>query len=207
MKAVLAVGLLIAGTPLFAAELKKLTVEELQGTWLFDAASRASMTDSLATVWTSKLIVKDKTFAVEKFLGLKVPLKGTLELDPAEKVGHIDLAMEEFDLKDLSFHAKIPPGTLAGVYSRDGNRIRFCFHSEPGGERPKSVDDAGKKLFSFTLAKAPKDFRDFPKEIVVKVTTPDGKPVRVSPSAVAWTRDKMRRRRNSTASGRFPSRR
>ena len=181
MKAVLAVGLLIAGTPLFAAELKKLTVEELQGTWLFDAASRASMTDSLATVWTSKLIVKDKTFAVEKFLGLKVPLKGTLELDPAEKVGHIDLAMEEFDLKDLSFHAKIPPGTLAGVYSRDGNRIRFCFHSEPGGERPKSVDDAGKKLFAFTLAKAPKDFRDFPKEIVVKVTTPDGKPAKGVP--------------------------
>ena len=37
-------------SPLRAAEPKKLTADELQGTWLFDAASRASEKDSLAVV-------------------------------------------------------------------------------------------------------------------------------------------------------------
>ena len=178
MKALLALGLLFAGTPLLADEPKKLTVDELQGTWLFDAASRANERDSLAVVWNSKLVIKDKTIGVEKFLDLKVPLKGKIELDPAGRVGHIDLALEEFDLKELSFHSKIPAGTLAGVYRRDGERIRFCFHSEPGGTRPKTIEDTGKKLFSLSVVKAPKDFVDFPKEISVTVTHSDGKPAK-----------------------------
>ena len=178
MKALLALGLLIIGTPLFAGEPKILTVDELQGTWLFDSASRASERDSLAVVWNSKLVIKDKIIVVEKFLDLKIPLKGKLELDPAGRVGHIDLALEEFDLKDLSVHSKIPAGTLVGVYRRDGERIRFCFHSEPGGTRPKTTEDTGKKLFSLSVVKAPKGFVDFPKEILVTVTHSDGKPAK-----------------------------
>ena len=161
-----------------AEEPKKLTVDELQGTWLFDAASRASEKDSLAVVWLSKLVIKDKTIAVDKFIGLKTPLKGKNDLDPAGQVGHIDLALEEFDLGELSFHSKIPAGVLAGVYRRDGERLRFCFHSEPGGTRPETIEDSGRMLFSFSVVKAPKGFQNFPKEIAVKVLTPDGKPAK-----------------------------
>ena len=161
-----------------ADEPKKLTVDELQGTWLFDSASRANERDSLAVVWNSKLVIKDNAIVVEKFIDLKTPLKGKIELDPAGQVGHIDLALEEFDLNDLSFHSKIPAGTLAGVYRRDGERIRVCFHSEPGGTRPKTTDDTGKKLFSLSVVKAPKGFVDFPKEISVTVTHSDGRPAK-----------------------------
>ena len=176
----IAVAILVAATtvrPLRAEEPKRLTVEELQGTWLFHSASRASERDSLAVVWNSKLVVKDKAVAVEKFLDLKAPLKGTIELDPAGHVGRIDLKLEEFDLKEVA-PAKIPAGTLAGVYERAGDRLRLCFYAEPGGARPKSVDDPGKKMLLMTLAKAPKDFQDFPAAYTVKVTSPDGKPAK-----------------------------
>ena len=177
MKALLAIGLLFTGTTLLADEPKKLTMEDLQSTWLFDSASRTNSKDSLAVVWNAKLVVNGKAIVIEKFLGLKNPLKGTIELDPAGKTSHLDLTLEEFDLKGIA-PLKITAGTLAGVYQRDGQHLRFCFHSEPGGARPKTVEDAGKKLFSFSLVKAPKDFAEFPREILVKVTTPDGKPAK-----------------------------
>ena len=177
MKVLLALGLLIAGTPLFADEPKKLTVEELQGTWLFDSASRAQGSDALAMVWSSKVVVRDHAIAVESFLGLKPPLKGTLVLDPAGKAGQIDLKLEEYDLKEVG-PLKIPAGTLAGVYERVGDGIRFCFHPEPGGVRPKTFDEPGFKLLRMTLKKAPEGFADFPKSYTVVVTTPDGKPAK-----------------------------
>ena len=85
-----------------AVEVKKGDADLLPGIWIFDAASRGKPeAPAIAVVWESKVTVAGAAICVEGFLGMKVPLKGTLELDTAEKVGHIDLAMEEFDLKDL----------------------------------------------------------------------------------------------------------
>ena len=160
-----------------AEEPRKLTVDELQGTWLFDAASRAKGSDALGMVWNAKVVVKDNSIAVEKFLDLKKPLRGTVELDPAGKVGHIDLKLEEYDLKEVA-PAKISAGTLAGVYRWTGDKLALAFHAEPGGARPKSVDEVGLKLLSMTLVKALKGFAEFPKSYTLKVTGSDGQPAK-----------------------------
>ena len=164
-------------SPLRAEEPKKRTIEELQGTWLFDSAQRGKGNDALGMIWNSIVRVKDKTLTVDSFLGMKKPLKGTIELDPAGQVGHINLTLEEYDLKEFG-PVKIPAGTLAGVYSHEGDRLRLSFHAEPGGARPKSVDDPEKKLMLMDLVKAPKGFQKFPKTITVRVMTADGKPAK-----------------------------
>lgn len=173
--AIAVVVLALFNSPVRAEEPKKLSIDELQGTWLFNSASRSRGSDALPMVWKSRVIVKDKTIVVENFLDLKKPLKGTIELDPAGKIGHIDLRLEELDLKEIG-PLKIPAGILAGVYRRSGDKVELCFQSEPGGARPNSADDSGLKMLVMTLVKAPKDFKDFPAAYTVKVTTPDGKP-------------------------------
>jgi uncharacterized protein (TIGR03067 family) len=173
--AVAALVLALFHSQVRADEPKKLAIDELQGTWLFNSASRGRGNDALPMVWKSRVIVKDKSIVVENFLDLMKPLKGTIELDPAGKIGHIDLRLEELDLKEIG-PLKIPAGTLAGVYRRTGDKVELCFQSEPGGARPKSADDPGLKMIGMTLVKVPTDFKDFPAAYTVTVTTPDGKP-------------------------------
>jgi len=165
----------LALSPLRAEEPKKLTADELQGTWLFDAASRGKGSDALGMVWNANVVAKGNSITVEKFLDSKKPLTGTFALDPAGKVGHIDLKLDEYDLKEFA-PVKIPAGTLAGVYRRTGNKVELGFRTEPGGTRPKSIDDVGLKLLTMTLVKAPRGFAEFPKNYTLKVTGSDGKP-------------------------------
>ena len=160
-----------------AADAEKLTVEELQGTWLFDAAARGKGNDELAAMWNSTVVIENRDVRIEKFLDLRAPLKGKLELHPGGKVGRIDLTLDEYDLKELG-PMKLPAGTLAGVYRRSGAMLEVAFHSEPGGARPKSVDDPDPKLLTMRLVKAPKDFAGVPKSVVLKVTRPGGKPAK-----------------------------
>jgi RNA polymerase sigma factor (sigma-70 family) len=157
-------------------ERKKADADRLQGTWVFDAAG-VGPGDMVGTVWTSKLTVAGASVVVDKFLGLKAPLKGTITLDPTTEPKSFDLKLDAFDLAEGGLPVKIAAGTYPGVYALDGNRVRLRFSAEAGGQRPAGFGASGPKVCGATLVKAPAGFTTFPKEIVVKVVGPDGEPV------------------------------
>src|SRR5262249_23295421 len=97
-------------------------------------------------------------------------------LDPAANPKTIDLHIEEFDLSiGGGPKVKIPNCTVRGVYKIDGDRLTICFTWELDGKRPTAFASSPSCAL-LTLAKAPADFKDFPREIAVKVMNPDGKP-------------------------------
>ncbi len=166
--------LLSSGLALSADDAKKRTLDDLQGTWLIESASMGRSGDRTAMAWTSKLVVAKESFAVENFLGLKKSLKGTIQLDPEDQASHVDLAMEEFDLKEV-WPVSIPKAVVPAIYKFDGVRLELAFFQGVNKSRPKAFDDKG-DLHHLVLVKAPAKFADFPKEIAVKVVTADGKP-------------------------------
>jgi uncharacterized protein (TIGR03067 family) len=148
----------------------------LAGTWLFDSAMLGE--DSrLGMVWTSKLMIDGNSFFVSKFLGLPKDLKGSFILDPSAEPKKIDLKFEEFDLSKAGAPMKIPACTLSGIYKREGDRLTISFNREAGGIRPARFDkEADSRHFRLTFQKAAPDFKEFPEEVTIRVSGPDGKP-------------------------------
>jgi uncharacterized protein (TIGR03067 family) len=176
---ILALGLLaavcaIAAAPGTKPPAVKTDAEPLAGTWLLAAASEGKMT-ALPRGWTSKLTVTGDTFALSKFMGLSKELKGKFVLDPAASPRTIDLHIEECGLSESGFSVKIPACKLPGIYKLDGDRLTICFTRQPGEKRPTAFAAGGTAVL-LTLARAPEGFKEFPKEVTVKVTGSDGKP-------------------------------
>jgi uncharacterized protein (TIGR03067 family) len=125
-------------------------------------------------VWQSVVTVKDDSFALSKLLGAKGDLKGTLVFDPADPKA-VDLRVAELDLSDIGVPMKIPAGTLRGIYRLDGDRLTVCFPREYERGRPTAFE-ATADVYKVTLARAPAGFKEFPKEVTLRVTGPGGAP-------------------------------
>jgi uncharacterized protein (TIGR03067 family) len=161
--------------PAAARPAEKSDAERLAGTWLFETASegRASR---LSQVWTSKLTVTGDSFALSHFMELPKDLKGKFVLDPAASPKTIDLSVDEFDLTEAGGPSlKIPACTLPGIYKLDGDRLTVCLPLETGVKRPTEFGTTGGVLL-MTLTKAAPGFKEFPKDVTVRVAGPDGKP-------------------------------
>ncbi len=147
--------------------------DALQGTWLFDAAALKKHSE-LGRVWESVVTVKGDAFALSQLMGSKNDLKGTLVFDPANPRA-VDLKTAELDLSELLPDYKVPAGTLPAIYKLDGDRLTLCFPTTYRGKRPTAFA-ASADAYLVTLVRAPKDFKDFPKEVTLTATRPDGKP-------------------------------
>ena len=145
----------------------------LQGTWLFDAATLKGRSD-LGRVWDSVVTVSADGFALTKLMGAKGDLKGTLNFDPKDGRA-VDLKVSELDLSELLPGFKVPAGTLPAIYRLDGDRLTLCFPTDYARKRPEKFE-SGPTTYLVTLARAPKDFKDFPKDVTVTVVGADGKP-------------------------------
>jgi uncharacterized protein (TIGR03067 family) len=154
------------------AEEPKAPAEQLRGTWLFDEAQLKKRTE-LPRVWESIVTVSGDSFALTKLMGAKNDLKGTLIFDPKNPRA-VDLKVAELDLSDLLPDYKLPGGTLPAIYKFDGDRLTLCFASDSKRNRPTEFA-ASADAFLVTLVRAPKDFKEFPKEITITATRPDGK--------------------------------
>lgn len=158
-----------------AADAPKAKPAELvQGTWLFDEATLKKRSE-LGRVWASVVTIKGDTFTLTKLMGSKNDLKGTFALDPANPMA-VDFKFAELDLSELLPDYKISAGTLPGIYKIDGDRLTLCFPRDYKGKRPTAFA-ATADQFLVTLARAPKDFKEFPKEVKVTVIGANGKPV------------------------------
>jgi uncharacterized protein (TIGR03067 family) len=151
----------------------KSPAEQLQGTWLFDEAALKKRSE-LNRVWESVVTVSGDSFTLSKLMRAKTDLKGTLIFDPKDPT-RVDLKLAELDLSELLDGYKLPAGTLAGRYKLDGDRLTLCFPSNYTGKRPEALEANGDQ-YLVTLVRAPKDFKEFPKEVKVAVVGADGKP-------------------------------
>jgi uncharacterized protein (TIGR03067 family) len=147
----------------------------LQGTWVFDEFN-CNANDRLSAVWTTKLIISDDALAVDGFLGISDPIKGTIRLDSTADPKQFDMVLEELDLAKFGDPRKISAGKYPGIFKWEGDRLKVCFVAEAGGSRPGSFDAKGDKVVRATLMKAPAGFKSFPKQIDVKVLGADGAP-------------------------------
>lgn len=147
--------------------------DQLQGTWLFDEAALKKRSE-LGRVWESVVTVTGDTFAMSKLMGAKGDVKGALVFDPKDPTA-VDLKLAELDLSELLEGYKLPAGTLAGRYKLDGDRLVLCFPAKYEGKRPDKFE-ANADQYLAALVRAPKDYKEFPKEVKVTVVGPDGKP-------------------------------
>jgi uncharacterized protein (TIGR03067 family) len=171
----LTAGALLALMFAFASTVPAAEADRFAGTWIFEAADqeRGSL---LGQAWTSKVVITGNSFSLSRFMGTARDLKGTLVLDPAANPKTIDLKIAEFDLSESGAPVKFPAGTVPGIYKLDGERLTICFTPQFGSKRPTGFAPTGANRL-LTLVRAPASFKDFPQEVTMKVTGPDGKPV------------------------------
>jgi uncharacterized protein (TIGR03067 family) len=154
----------------------KTDADRLAGTWVFDAADQGKGS-ALGQVWTSQVTITGDSFVLSKFLGVAKDIKGKLVLGQAANPRTIDLKVAAFDLSEIGMPLKAPDCTLPGIYKLDGDRLTICFPAETGRKRPATFDLTDRRMVRLALARAPAGFKEFPKEVTVKATGPDGKPV------------------------------
>jgi uncharacterized protein (TIGR03067 family) len=164
----------VALLALVAADTKKTDAERLAGVWLVEAASQGN-TDAISRVWTSTLTIDGEKFSLSKFMTAPHDLKGKFTLGSSKSLKTIDLKTEEFDLTPLGAPVKLPASMLRGIYKLDGDRLTVRFPMESDGKRPTAFDGVADKEAQVTLVRAPAGFKGYPKEVTVKVSTPDGK--------------------------------
>jgi uncharacterized protein (TIGR03067 family) len=151
----------------------KTDAERFAGAWVFDEAELGKV-GQLGRVWSSVVTVGGDSFTLSKFLGSTKDLKATFAFVPNDPKA-VDLKLHEFDMSDLGVPMKIPAATLPAIYKLDGDRLALCFPRTLDGKRPATFE-TNSDTYEVTLVRAPTGFKEFPKEITVRVTGPDGKP-------------------------------
>lgn len=145
----------------------------LDGTWLFDECVTAKHDDTVR-FWESVVTVKGDRFTLTKLMGNPKPLTGRLVFDPADPSA-VDLVLDELDFAEMKLTVKVPGGAYRGKFDASADRFTLALAWGPGEKRPEKLGPSQTTFFA-SLTRAPKGFTDFPKEITVRVTGPDGKP-------------------------------
>ena len=185
--------LLVAAQTVIAADPQP-TVK-LDGTWLFDAAKFGKQ-DSLNRVWASVVTINGDRFELSKLMGHSKNLTGKIVFDPTDKRA-VDLVLDELDFTEIGAPIKIESGTHRGIFEANGDRLTICLNNKPDEARPTKFE-ASEATHLITLALAPVGFKDFPKEITIRVTGPDEKPV-VGAKAATWMGKQLESPKKSTA--------
>ena len=148
---------------------------KFDGRWLFESAMLGKK-DQLNQVWSSVVSIQGERFEIQNFLDPSKELKGKFRFDEKEN-NALDLAFEELDFASLGEPYKIAASTLKGIVQVDGEHaITIALNRIASAKRPTKFESS-ESVFLICLHRAPKDFKEYPKEITVHVTAADGKPV------------------------------
>jgi hypothetical protein len=148
---------------------------KLDGTWIFDSV-QPGKADDLNRVWTSIVVIERDAFTISNIMRNPSPLKGTLVFDPANPK-HVDIVVEELDFSYFGGPFKLAASKRKALLELvDENRIKVVFPSSPDSPRPKGFLPAA-DVHVIEFSRAPKGFKEFPKEITVTVVNADGTPV------------------------------
>ncbi len=161
---------------------------KLDGQWLFESAM-LGQTDQLDRVWSSVVSISSDRFEISNFVDPSKQLKGNFSFD--ERVlNSLDLTLEELDFASLGEPYKISASTLNGiVLVDDENTITIALNRAASAKRPTKFESS-ESVFLIYLRRAPRDFKEYPKEITVRVTAADGKPVEGAIAATFHLRQK-----------------
>ncbi len=151
---------------------------DLDGKWLFDSAMLQSR-DRLNQVWSSVVSVSSGHFTISNFLDPSKELRGTIRRvrSDDESLDQVDIDLEELDFSSLGEPVKIEASTLKGVLRFDGeDAITLAIATSSSQERPTKFEST-KTVLLIHLRRAPKGFKELPKEVTIEVESADGKPV------------------------------
>lgn len=168
MKSLALATLLLASAPARAADRPN-----LDGTWLFDVCVTATHDDTVR-FWQSVVTVKGDRFTLTKLMWNPKPLTGRLAFDPTDPTA-VDLVLDELDFAEQKLGVKVPGGAYRGKFDATADRFTLALARSVGEKRPEKLGPS-QTTFSATLVRAPAGFKDFPKEVIVRVSGPDGKP-------------------------------
>ena len=144
---------------------------KLDGTWLPDQAMMGK-NSNLGMIWHSKLTIEGTKFSLTKPLDIEVPFAGELKFD-AKKANELDIAVVAHDLKGVPWNMKLPATTLPAIWELKGDTLSVAFPRDATKPRPKSFDTSADECL-VRFRKAPKDFKDYPKEFSVRVKDDTG---------------------------------
>jgi len=159
----------------FAADPVPGANSKLDGVWIFDSV-KPEKSDDLNRVWMSIVVVEGDSFTISNIMRNPAPLKGKFVFDQGN-TKHVDIAVEELDFSYFGAPFKLAASKRRALFEFvDENRIRIAFPRLPDSPRPKNFRPAP-DVHVIELCRAPKGFKEFPKEITVTVVNADGKPV------------------------------
>jgi len=157
------------------AEPAPVAKSKLDGTWVFDSVNPGGFSE-LNRVWMSIVVIEGDSFSISNIMRNPASLKGKFILDKANPK-HVDIANEELDFSYFGGPFKWSASKRKALFELvDENRIRLAFPISANSPRPTDFK-ASPEVHVIELCRAPKGFKEFPKEITVTVVNADGKPV------------------------------
>jgi uncharacterized protein (TIGR03067 family) len=158
-----------AGAEAYAAQ-------SFAGVWLPQAYDLDGY-GGLGYIRRSKFTVTGHSFAVSNYWGLPKDVTGTFTIDPNANPPQIDLTSDEIDCTPMGKPVQYPAGTWPGIYQFQGDLLTICFQTGSNPRRPTNFHPADPGAEILTLRRADVDFKDYPRNVTLIVTDPQGKPV------------------------------
>jgi uncharacterized protein (TIGR03067 family) len=134
-------------------------------------------TGGLGYIRRSRFTVTDRSFAVSNYWGLPKDVTGTFTIDPTANPPQIDLTSDEIDCTPMGKPIQYPAGTWPGIYQFQGDLLTICFQTGSNPRRPTNFHPADPDAEVLTLRRADADFKDYPRNVTLTVTDPQGRPV------------------------------
>ncbi len=149
--------------------------QKLDGVWLVQSATMNEK-NVVSIAWHSKLTIKDGIFVISRFCGSDRSLKGAFTLDRAATPKTVDLNVEAIDLSAMWDGVTYPKCSLPGIYTLTNDTLTLCVHTGPG-QRPADFAAKSPNALTVTFMREDARFKEFPKDVTVRVVDPKGQPV------------------------------
>ncbi len=145
--------------------------KSLDGTWL-PVEYTTGENSRIALAYQSVVTIAGDNLSITNVYGMKTPLTGQFEYNLRDKT--VDLQLDELDLTSVGLPYKLEKCKVSALIEYDGEKIQLALKHQANGDRPKRMDEIGRNHCRIILRRAPKGFKEYPKELKILPIRPDG---------------------------------